>query len=167
MEFLAIGTLVTNPQKPEWGPGKVLRVSGEIRHVFFRDLAGRTAKRFKVGSLEPAAIQSDPVLDNLPPFRDEHGQLVLPHERLTLDQATRRFLKEYPLGFHDPQYLADGKAGERGYKWQAHELYQQTLGGGAAEDLLSAGGLDKLDAFARRGDRQRQPPGRARARCSP
>lgn len=57
------GKLVENPLKPEWGPGKVLRLEGALAEVVFRDDPDRSPRRFKAGFLTTAASQTDPVLD--------------------------------------------------------------------------------------------------------
>src|SRR5512141_10522 len=57
------GTLVDNPLKPDWGPGKVLRLEGAIAVVLFRNAPDGEAKRFKIDFLRVAAKQTDPELD--------------------------------------------------------------------------------------------------------
>lgn len=138
------GTLVEHPRFPEWGPGKVAHVRGNKVHVFFRDLPDRRAKLFPFGQLRRVAQQSDPVLDNLPPFVEQDGALHLPAERVTVQQARDEFLEKFPGGFSDPDYIGDRKGGERAYKWRAHEHFIETLGGGQLEQLLKGGDLEGL-----------------------
>ena len=57
------GMLVENPLKPEWGPGKVLRLEGSVAVVIFRDDPDRAPKRFRSEFLTSAKSQADPELD--------------------------------------------------------------------------------------------------------
>lgn len=147
---LYIGALVVNPLLPLWGPGKVAHIRDGMAHVLFRDAPGRAARRFRVERLQLAPSQSDPILDNLPPFVEAGGEFALPHERLTVQEAIRRFLDAYPGGFHDPAYLGDAGRGERDDRWSAHELYVELLGGGQTEQLLADGDVAGLAARANR-----------------
>ena len=139
-QALKVGSLVTNPRKPEWGPGKVVRVRGNMVDVFFRHVEGDRALKFKVDALELASVQSDPVLDNLPEIRERNGAMVLLRARITLAQARDRFLRHYPGGFSDPAYIGTETEGERAYKWSAHERFLQELGGAKGPQLLSGDG---------------------------
>ncbi|HEX6308314.1 MAG TPA: hypothetical protein VFZ69_09020 [Longimicrobiales bacterium] len=147
---LYIGALVVNPLLPLWGPGKVAHIRDDMAWVLFRDAPGRAARRFRLERLRLAPSQTDPILDNLPPFVQEGGEFVLPGERLTVQEAIRRFLDAYPGGFRDPAYLGDARHGERNYKWSAHELYVELLGAGQAEQLLASGDVAELAARANR-----------------
>lgn len=147
---LRIGALVENPLLPLWGPGRIAHISDDTAWVLFRDAPGRTARRFRLERLRLAATQSDPIVDNWPPFVEEGGEYVLPSERLTVPEAARRFLDVYPAGFQDPEYLGDGKHGERSEKWSAHEQYVELLGGGQAEQLLEAGDIAELSTRVNR-----------------
>jgi hypothetical protein len=50
-------------------------------------------------------------------------------------RARRKFLRFFPRGFQDETYVD----WERGYKWQAHERWQQQLGESEYRSLLRAG----------------------------
>ena len=143
-----IGMLVTHPLKPEWGPGKVLRVQGDKVHVFFRDLSDKEAKLFNTSivSLDIAESQSDQVLDNLPPFAEQGAKLTLPgkRSRLTAKQTVDKFLTLFPQGFSDPQYFKE----ERDYKWAAHEKFVDTLGNNQGRDLLNRDEITELSQRA-------------------
>jgi hypothetical protein len=141
---LQVGLLVRNPRCPQWGPGKVVHITGDVAHVLFRDDEDSRAKRFKADRLQVADSQADAVLENLPPLVSKNGDLQLRGRRLTVDQARRKFLDRYPNGFKDQAYLGDHKAGERNYKWRAHELWGETLGGGKAAQLLADGDIGEL-----------------------
>lgn len=79
------------------------------------------------------------VLDNLPPYERKGGVLMLPHQRLTLADAKKVFLSQFPLGFKDGTYIGDLKIGERAYKLAAHERFTASLGGGQLAQLLASG----------------------------
>jgi len=147
---VGVGTLVENPSAPEWGPGKVVDVRGNTAHVFFRDFEDHRAKRFKADRLRLADVQSDPILDNLPPFAEKSGELGLSSRRVTMGRARAKFLDRYPGGFHDAGYLGDLKRGERAYKWRAHEQWLKEFGEGQAEDMLSRGAIGELNKRAQR-----------------
>jgi hypothetical protein len=127
-----------------WGPGRVLDVRGGKVSVYFRDAAGDDPKdALKVFNsdfpgLSDAGIDSDAILDNLPPYKD--GQFERPpRKRVTLEEGLEKFRSLFPLYFEDPRYIGDLKEGERAYKWAAHELFAETLGGERLNDLLSGG----------------------------
>lgn len=136
------GSIVENPLKPEWGPGKVARLRGDKADVFFRDLAGERARTFKLDALRLAASQSDPILDNLPPFTERKGELVLGTARITVAEARERFLRHYPGGFSDPGFLGHESGGERIYKWAAHERFLSAFGHGRGRELVASGDVD-------------------------
>jgi hypothetical protein len=50
-------------------------------------------------------------------------------------RCRRKFLRFFPKGFGDPKYLD----WERGYKWEAHERWQEELGRGEWRALIDAG----------------------------
>lgn len=135
---ITTGTLVVHPGKPEFGPGKVAHVRGQMLHVFFRDRSDRRALKYNRESLRPAAVQSDPVLDNLPPCLEKAGAFWLPADRMTLLMARERFLEFFPGGFSDPEYLGQS-ANERKYKWEAHERLVGVFGDDRARAMLADG----------------------------
>ena len=51
-----------------------------------------------------------------------------------------KFLRFFPAGFQDEKYVA----WERGYKWEAHEQWQETLGRAEFEKLLQAGKFSEI-----------------------
>ncbi|HVF27200.1 MAG TPA: hypothetical protein VM943_03095 [Pyrinomonadaceae bacterium] len=56
----------------------------------------------------------------------------------------RKFLRFFPDGFHDETYVA----WERGYKWEAHERWNETLNRGAYRALLRKGEFADIAARA-------------------
>lgn len=132
---VAEGTLVENTSHPEWGPGKIVHVSGDKAHIVFRELEEEMARLFPANSpmLRVAAVQTDPVLDNLPPLKEKGGRWVLPSKRLSLEALRRKFLHEFPAGFADPKYFSE----ERDYKSAAHVKFQKLLGLDQMRELLA------------------------------
>jgi len=141
------GTLVELPPKPDFGLGKVLKLSGGKVYVFFRNQPNQEALIFKLDNsqLTTAAVQSDPVLDNLPPFIEQpNGSLKLSgkSKRWTLQRTIEAFHTEYPLGFSDSAYLKE--KGERNDKWAAHELYVASIGEGQGQKLLAEDNISEV-----------------------
>lgn len=133
------GILVELSSKPEYGLGKVLKISGNKIYIFFRNQEKKEASIFSLDNnqLITASVQSDPILDNLPPFFEQPGgKLVLSGKsrRWTLTQTIDAFRTKFPLGFSDPAYIAE--KGERKDKWSAHELFDSILGEGRGQKLL-------------------------------
>jgi hypothetical protein len=106
---LEVGTLVVQPARPEWGPGKVVRVDGNRAYVVWRDLPDREAKTMVTSSLQRAPDQEDDILDNLPPLVEKDGKLMLPKARITFKQAVDTFLGYFPQGFYDAGFLGNSK----------------------------------------------------------
>jgi hypothetical protein len=50
-------------------------------------------------------------------------------------KCRRKFLRFFPKGFYDPKYID----WERGYKWDAHERWEETLGRETHRDLIDEG----------------------------
>jgi hypothetical protein len=143
------GILVRHPGKPEWGLGRVLDVQGTKVKVYFRDLPGDHPEAAVIildtryVALEVTVVQSDPFLDNLPPYRD--GRFVQPPKtRVTLEQGIMKFHSLFPLLFKDRAYIGDAKSGERWYKWAAHQLFETTLGNDQIGALLASDGVDEV-----------------------
>jgi hypothetical protein len=138
------GDYVINPNRPEWGPGKVLNVEGAVVTVYFRDCHARPVRKIETGyvELQPAGISSDAVLDNLPPYDAAGGKLA--RKRVTHDDGVRMFRSHFPLLFDDPAYLGNRASGERNYKLEACAAFQELLGNGAGRQLLDKGDLEEL-----------------------
>lgn len=143
-----VGMIVTHPKKPEWGPGKIQAVKENQLVVYFRDLReqkpGDAQKTLSLDyvQLDIAPVQSDPWLDNLPPY--EEGQAPPKAIRLTMAEGIERFLDRFPAGFGDKKYLNDPNFGERQYKWEAHVSFVESLGNGQFGRLLSRKRHDEL-----------------------
>lgn len=145
---VCVGYLVRNAKMPLWGPGRILAIDGLTATVYFRDAAearaGDAVKNIDLrsGALEILPSQSDPLLDNLPPYID--GKLEIKKPRLTLAQSIAAFSARFPGGFEDPAYLGDRIVGERTYKWEAYILWTRTLGKSRGRSLLNEGRLEEV-----------------------
>lgn len=146
-ENLCEGMFVELAPKPEYGIGKVLKVKGGKAYVFFRNQPTREASVFRLDNnhLTISTIQSDPVLDHLPPaIEQDNNKIVLAgkSKRWTLQQTIDVFHGKYPLGFHDSAYLSD--QGERKEKWVAHELFVNKLGNGQGQQLIKDDNVEEV-----------------------
>lgn len=74
------------------------------------------------------------------------GRAGEPTAALTVDAARcrRKFLRYFPKGFHDPKYID----WERGYKWTAHERWEEVLGRARFRALLRDGAFEEIAAHA-------------------
>lgn len=144
MGSIVQGTLVRMRARPEWGPGKVVRMRGDRADVFFDGRGGNQAIVILLEKLEPCELQSHWRLDNLPAFEERAGKLFIPEGRITHEQAVSKFRTLFPNGFEDEQYLGSAKVGERRYKVAAHQKYIELLGGGEGRRLLANGSVDEL-----------------------
>jgi hypothetical protein len=144
-----VGSLVDNPLKPEWGPGKVAHARGGTLFVFFRDLPGERARKFRADALRMAESQSDPILDNLPPFVEKDGDIIISAARITPAQAREQFLRHYPGGFTDPGYIGTESEGERTYKWVAHQRFVENFSGGRGRALAGSDEADLIGEISR------------------
>jgi len=139
-----LGDYVLNPNKPDWGPGIVLDISGTKITVYFRDVSDRPVRKIETSivGLVPAPISSDAVLDNLPPYDPDDKKLG--KKRVTHADGIEFCRSHYPLLFDDPGYLGDRKKGERDYKVEAHDAFQEQLGDGVGRGLLDEGKIEEL-----------------------
>ena len=70
-EGLNAGEYVTNPLKPEWGPGRVVDLKRDVVFVFFRDRPGKEVIRMKQSGLVPAEVDTE--LEAIPGFVEKNG----------------------------------------------------------------------------------------------
>lgn len=140
------GMLVELLPNPEFGIGKVLKITGDKASIFFKNQPATEAMLFKLpnNNLVSSAVQDDPILNNLPPFTERpNGKLALPAsntKRMTLPQTLKAFHAKCPLGFNDPLFHKH----ERDYKWNAHLKFQETLGSGHGRRLLEESKVAEL-----------------------
>jgi hypothetical protein len=157
MHAIQIGTLVDHRV---WGRGKVLALSGQNVQAYFPSLTadnGGPIRLVREVVLMISLVQSDPDLDRVisdtkvkkrktpkagekgaapvePTFRSAAGTS---RRRLTYDltKAIAWFEQGYPGRFSDEKLLRD----EIKYKRDAHQLFEDRLGGGKGRALLDAG----------------------------
>jgi hypothetical protein len=55
-------------------------------------------------------------------------------------KCRRKFLRFFPKGFYDPKYID----WERGYKWEAHERWEATLGRDVHRELIAEGKFTEI-----------------------
>ena len=55
-------------------------------------------------------------------------------------KCRRKFLRFFPKGFYDGKYVD----WERGYKWEAHQRWKETLGRGQLRELLEDGAHEEV-----------------------
>ncbi len=137
-----VGILAQHSRKPDWGPGKVVMVRPPYVWVFFRDAPGRMARQFPGSLLERSSVQTDMVLDNLPPFIEKDGVQLLPNERYTLREALDLFYAHGPEGF--AAQGANKPQRDRERRRLARAEYVRTLGAGQAEELLAQDDVAEL-----------------------
>ena len=116
----------------KFGLGKVLDVKLQHVLIHFKD-DNLDVRKLAIDKspLTVPEVQTDARLDSLPAFAD--GKFEGKSKRIGLDDAIAGFALQFPKGFEDPAY-----AEQREGKTAAHALYESTLGGGLAEELLAA-----------------------------
>ena len=89
----SVGMLVEVERRPEWGPGKVVAVSQGRLHVYFRNSLEKKAKTLLTEVCKPniAEVQTDAVLDTLPPATHDGADWMLPknYEKLMARAAAK------------------------------------------------------------------------------
>jgi hypothetical protein len=82
-ETYSVGQLVEHPQRPQWGPGRVVAMGDGRLHVFFRDDLESKAKVIltELVSLRVCDSQADTVLDVLPAAKYDGQHWVLPKSK--------------------------------------------------------------------------------------
>ena len=63
LEGFKPGDFVTNPLKPDWGPGRVVDLKRDVVYVYFRDRPGKEVIRMKQSGLRPG--ERDPELEGI------------------------------------------------------------------------------------------------------
>lgn len=134
------GKLVVLSLKPDWGPGKIMKVDGKYVYVRFKNKPDLELVKYAVmeNPLSLAENQTDPVLARIRmgarprPDRKKEPRVAA----ISFEQARELFLEKYPGKFDDPQYIGNLKKGERLYKLQAVNLYQELFGNGQLRQML-------------------------------
>lgn len=143
----AVGALVQMSSRQDWGPGKIVDIVDNKLHIIFRDRrdgeGGRPTILLRTApALHLAGVQSDPLLDNLPPLVGRPGSLQLPKARLTFKEAWEKFLHHFPGGFENAHYLKE----ERAYKVAANRRFQEEIGLKRAREAFAAQDAAQTDA---------------------
>ncbi|HEX9051406.1 MAG TPA: hypothetical protein VF841_12820 [Anaeromyxobacter sp.] len=150
MSDIAKGMLV---QHNSLGVGKVVAVEPNAIHVFFPG----AEKRFAAKLRWPAAklllrtddVEADSWLAGLTSFTMDaaEGRYALAANWLTHEQAIAQFVEEFPQGFSDPAYLAEGAGARRvrAPKWRAASAeWAEAMGSGEGPKLAAAGDVKEL-----------------------
>lgn len=129
-------------QHSTFGLGKVVSTTADKVFVYFRDIGDQKAKRFfrSYAGITLSDIQSDPILDNLPPFQLNGDDWKLQTKPMTPTRAIAKFLAIFPEGFKDPKYLTH----EREYKEEAHKIFVNLLGNGQLSNFLEQDDLAEI-----------------------
>jgi hypothetical protein len=152
---IPVGAHVTSRYAPDWGKGIVTGKEGKLTRVLFVAHPSRKQIVVPAASLvvEHVSTWPDPSMSAAAASSPSAKSSKAPPKTKKLDPPERTreeglqfFLKEFPGGFADSRYLKE----EREYKWAAHELFVQTLGGGALSRLVEAGDATTLADRAKR-----------------
>ena len=161
MSDLENGMLV---QHASLGLGKVVALEEKAVHVFFAGSDARFATKLRLPMSLPLLTRSASTSAWLSGLSDfsldaKTGRYGFAGSWLSHADAVVRFRDLFPQAFEDPKYVGDGtdKPG-RVNRWRrAHEVYQETLGGGEGERLLAAGDVGGLAERALRVERHVRP----------
>jgi len=139
------GQLVEHPNRPQWGPGKVLKVGPDQALVFFVDAGphnGATKNPIVIAlsavSLQPASVISHPRLDNLAPLAGD--SVTGDQTYVSLAQGITRFHHLFPDGLTSEAFHRH----ERDYKWTAHLECVRALSKQELDSLLKRGGYEEI-----------------------
>jgi len=87
-----VGELVEHPQRPQWGPGRVVAISEDRLHVFFRDALETKAKVILTNlvTLKVCDTQADEALDGLPAAKFDGQDWILPKTKASKRDAAKK-----------------------------------------------------------------------------
>ncbi len=159
MSDLENGMLV---QHASLGLGKVVALEEKAVHVFFAGSDARFATKLRLPMSLPLltrAASESAWLSGLSHFAldAKTGRYGFAGSWLSHADAVARFMAVFPDGFADPKGKGIDKPG-RVARWRrAHEVYEETLGGGEGERLLAAGDVGGLAERALRVERHVRP----------
>jgi hypothetical protein len=60
-----VGALVINPARPDWGPGKIIKLEPQRAYVIWRNVLDHQPKTMIPSALILAKVQRDPYLDSV------------------------------------------------------------------------------------------------------
>lgn len=106
-----------HPTRPDWGPGEVLASPGDGKvEIYFAMVGQKTLKGIPLEKVTGAEA-AHPLLDNRIRAAGRGAQTR------SIAELKSAFLRAYPGGFSDPDYLTE----ERTYKVAAAELLAETM----------------------------------------
>ena len=94
-----------------------------------------------VGTLAPSS-QADPFPKRASGSKKNKPKITKPP--FTVIESIAAFLRIFPLGFKDPNYIGVQQSGERQYKWDAHLQWNKSLSGAEGKLLLAANNIEEL-----------------------
>jgi hypothetical protein len=126
---IAIGDRVKHPTlHDEWGPGEVLAVQADGKAVVHFALVGQKTTK-GVAYIKLSGPEAEhPLLDGR--IRKKQRRTSKP-----IDELREAFLRLFPGGFKDPEYLRT----ERDYKLDAAKKLKELLGASRMKSLLAEG----------------------------
>ncbi len=147
---VSAGACVRHLKRSEWGLGLVLSVrAGEKIDVYFEQ---HPSNRFVTLKADPALLQvsKSPPTPALAAYlegekrratkRARSPKTHAPPPDISHEEAVKRFLKLFPKGFRDPEYLEQ----ERNYKLAAHDIFANGLPPSERAKLLRNGEIANL-----------------------
>jgi hypothetical protein len=101
---ISVGALVINPARPEWGPGKVIKLEAQRAYVIWRNVLDQQPKTMIPSALILAKVQRDPYLESV--FEKTVRRNSRPRrERTSSDQIQRPILRRDFVGFTEADFV--------------------------------------------------------------
>lgn len=99
-----VGALVINPARPDWGPGKVIRLEPQRAYVIWRNVLDHQPKTMIPSALILAKVQTDPYLESV--FEKTVRRNSRPkRERTNSDQIKRPIFRRDFVGFTEADFV--------------------------------------------------------------
>lgn len=131
---MQVGDYVVSGNASQWGVGKVLENIGKKKLKIFFEFAGEKVLLTEAANLTIApGISKHPLLDNLVVSTDTK-------EFIGFQVLEQQFLRKFPRGFEDTEYLAE----ERDYKVEAANFLDSLLSEEHLSSLIAQGDFDKI-----------------------
>ncbi|SAL51416.1 DUF3553 domain-containing protein [Caballeronia concitans] len=144
------GDRVKHATRPEWGVGEVLadQSADRVRIMFevegLKELDPTRASFTNVTGDEAQSVRlTERVAHQLAPVKGTALKARKPPTILSLEKASENFLKYFPKGFNDPDYLS-GRRSERDYKDSAVTLLHERLEKKVLTELLEAHAFNEI-----------------------
>src|SRR5438874_2640494 len=124
---LKVGDRVVHPTRLDWGPGEIIDADNGKLTVYFALVGEKILKGVAL-----ILVTGD---DAWHPLLEHRIRSRLRGKKTrSISEYQQTFLRRYPLGFSDPQYLKD----ERNYKVDASRDLHSTLNRATAAKLIEA-----------------------------